>query len=338
MKAVRVQFVGSPEVLELQEVEPPRPGVGEVAIDVAYAGVGLVDTRFRDGTFEIATPFIPGIEVSGYVRSVGAGAGADRFQAGRPVAALLNDFGRAPGGGGYAGIVVARADLVVPLADGVDLARAAGALVNGTTAWIALHDLARIAPSESLLVLGATGGLGTAVVRLAVAAGVRQIIGVVSSEEKRRKAIAAGCTDTILRSQWGGDLQRITEGQRVDVVVDPVGGEARHAALQALAPFGRLVVLGNASGQDVPVSTDSLWHRTITMTGLSLGGIAHTHPGLLARAASAALGVLAADSAPAPTIRPLAEAADVHRELESGAAPTKTVLDLGSFRPGFLPA
>lgn len=154
MRAISISTPGGPEVLQLVEVLEPTPGPGEVTIDVAYAGVGFVDTLFRRGVFSLPTPFTPGIEVSGRVRSVGEGV--DELTPGDPVAALLNDFVNLPGGGGYAEVARARAALTFRIEGGADLAGAASALVNGTTAWMAVGELARVQRGEDVLVLGAT--------------------------------------------------------------------------------------------------------------------------------------------------------------------------------------
>jgi NADPH2:quinone reductase len=165
MRAVMVERPGPPDVLRVTEVSEPIPGDGELSIDVEYAGVGFVDTLFRRGEFALPTPFTPGLEVTGRVRALGAGVTG--FTAGQPVAALLNDFGRGPRAGGYAEVAVAHASMVTLVPAGSDLATVAAALVNGVTGWLALHDLARLRSGEDVLVLGASGGLGGTVSRLA---------------------------------------------------------------------------------------------------------------------------------------------------------------------------
>ena len=172
----------------------PSPAQGELSVEVEFAGVGFVDTLFRSGAFALPTPFVPGIEVTGHVREVGAGVTG--FVPGQPVGALLNDFGRRPRAGGYAEIAVAHASMAVPLSGDADLAGVAGILVNGVTAWMALHDLARLDVNDDVLVLGASGGLGNITSRLAALHPARRVIGVVGSEA-RRSAAAVECTDVI---------------------------------------------------------------------------------------------------------------------------------------------
>ncbi len=325
MRAVVVEKPGPVEVLRTAEVADPSPGPGEISIDVEYAGVGFVDTLFRAGAFGLSVPFTPGIEVTGYVRQ--AGDGVAGFEEGQPVGALLNDFGRTQRGGGYAEIAVAHATMATPLPNGADLARIAAVLVNGVTAWIALHDLARLGVRDDVLVLGASGGLGGTVSRLAALRPAHRVIGVVGSEARRASA-AAECTDVILAADLDAAVEEITGGRGVDVVIDPVGGTARALAFGRLTAFGRLVVLGNASGQDPALSGDAAWHGTRQLAGLSLGGVAHLIPDRVGAAVEAVTGLVHRGllREPAPAVLPLDRAAEVHEALENRSAPPKTVL------------
>jgi NADPH:quinone reductase len=157
------------------------------------------------------------------------------------------------------------------------------------------------------------------------------VIGVVGSESKRSSA-AAECTDVVLASDLVDAVGDLTDGRGVDVVIDPVGGPLRRAAFDLLAPFGRLVVLGNASGEDTSVSGDEVWHGTRVVSGLSLGGVAHLVPDQVSGALTAVTELLhrGALQEPAPAVVPLDQVADVHRALENRTAPAKTVLAVRS--------
>ncbi|MGW0811239.1 quinone oxidoreductase family protein [Nonomuraea sp. NPDC002799] len=316
---------GPPEVLETAEVPTPSPGAGEVSIDVDYAGVGFVDTLFRAGAFAFPLPFTPGIEVTGRVREVGAGVRG--FEPGQPVGAMLNDFGRAPRAGGYAEVAIAHASMAAPVRVGADLARVAAALVNGATAWMALKDLARLGVHDDVLVLGAGGGLGGTVCRLAAIHPARRVIGVVGSAS-RLAAAPEACTDVVVAAELDAALDKLTGGRGVDIVVDPVGGAQRLRAFERLAPFGRLLVLGNASGQDEALSGDAAWLNSRQVIGLSVGGVAHLVPERVGEAVAAVVDLVCRDvlREPAPAVVPLDRAADVHRALEGRTAPPKTVL------------
>lgn len=146
-----------------------------------------------------------------------------------------------------------------------------GGRAGSLTGWIALHHLARLQTSDDVVVLGASGGLGGTASRLAAIHPARRVIGVAGSDAKRR-FMPTECTDVICGSQLSTALTEITDGRGVDVVIDPVGGQLRAEAYERLAPFGRLIVLGNASGQDQALSSDAAWHGTRHLAGLSLGG------------------------------------------------------------------
>jgi NADPH:quinone reductase len=323
MQIVVVSEVGGPEVLALVERLEPRPGAGEVSIDVAFAGVGFVDVLFRSGRLPLSTPFTPGIEVTGRVREVGQAV--DGLVPGQRVAALLNDFGRTQRAGGYAQVAVAHHTMTIPLSEHSHLPTVTGALINGVTAWIALHDIARAAPSDTVVVLGAGGGLGSITARLAALIPCQRVVGIVSRDLSRAPE---QCTDAVLTEDletWAGAADN-----RVDIAIDPVGGQARRLMFEHLAPFGRQIILGNASGEDFTVSTDATWHGTRTVSGLSLGAIAHLRPHSIQTALTSVVSLLDRGllAEPPPDIQPFAKVRELHEALENRTAPPKSVLDL----------
>jgi NADPH2:quinone reductase len=155
------------------EMADPRPGPGEVTIEVKYAGVWHGRYLFRAGAVDLGVPFTPGIEVTGH--ALEAGPGVDGFEAGQPVAALLNDFGRDRHAGGYAEVAISHGTMTAVLPEGADLARAAAVLVNGVSAWIALHDVARLDVQDDVLVLGAGGAPGRTAGRFAAVHPARRV-------------------------------------------------------------------------------------------------------------------------------------------------------------------
>jgi NADPH2:quinone reductase len=324
MRAVVVVEPGPPEAMRTTELPEPSPGPGELSIDVAYAGVGFVDTLFRSGAFGLPTPFTPGLEVTGRVR--GVGAGVTGFAPGQPVAALLNDFGRGMRAGGYGEIAIAHATMSTRLPDNADLARTAGVLVNGVTAWLALHDLARLEVQDEVLVLGASGGLGSIAGRLAAVHPARSVTAVVGSGAV--PSDPATWTRIVPSADLEEAVHDLTGGRGVDVVIDPVGGELRSRAHELLAPFGRHIVLGTASGEDRPISADGAFRNSRQVLGLSLGGVAHLVPERIGRALAAVVGLAHRGvlREPDPVIVPFERVGDVHRALEDRVAPAKTVL------------
>ena len=324
MRAVVVAEPGPAESLKAVELPEPSPGPGELSIEVAYAGVGFVDTLFRSGAFGLPTPFTPGLEVTGRVREVGDGVTG--FAPGQQVAALLNDFGRGMRAGGYAEIAIAHVTMSTPLPGDADLARIAGVLVNGVTSWIALHELARLDVRDEVLVLGASGGLGSFAGRLAAVHPARSVTAVVGSGTVPSDPTT--WTRVVTATDLEAAVHEISDGRGVDVVIDPVGGELRTRAHELLAPFGRHVVLGTASREDRPISADAAFAHTRQLLGLSLGGVAHLVPERVGAALAAVVelvhrGVI---KEPLPAIVPLERVVDVHCALEDRAAPAKTVL------------
>jgi NADPH2:quinone reductase len=335
MRAATVDEFGPPQNLRITSRPVPEPGSDEISIDVAFAGVGFVDTLFRAGAFPMPTPLVPGIEVTGRVRAVGPGAvspgavspGAGGFVPGQLVGALLNDFGRGSRTGGYAEVAIAHRAMAAPVPDGADLPRVTAVIANGVAAWIALHDLARLSTDDRVLVLGASGGLGATTARLAALHPAARVIGVVGHDPGR----APGeCTDVLLAADLDHQLPRLTEDGLVDVVVDPVGGPQRTTAFGHLAPFGRHLVLGNASGDDQPFSGDQTWLGSRVVAGLSVGGVAHLRPAAVTRALTAVITLVARGtlSEPRPAIEPLEHAAAVHQAIADRRAPAKTVLSV----------
>ncbi len=345
MKAVVIPEFGAAEVLREAAIAVPEPGAGQVSIDVAYAGANFAEVLYRQGVVDVPLPFVPGIEVSGRIRAVGAGV--EGFTVGQPVAALT-----IVDSGGYAEVAVTDARLVAPLADGtagrtgdgtgdrtgsdpatgtgLDLATAAALPSNSTTAFLVLDQIARLAPGESVLVHAAAGGVGSQLGQVARLLGAGRVVGTVGSAAKVEVARGFGYDEVILRDEID------TAGQ-FDVVVDMVGGPARQASLDRLAPLGRLVVMGNASGaQDVGISANELWFSNKTVSGFNLAAYAAAHPD---RAGQALRRATRAASEGELRIQvetvPLDQVVETHRRIESGSTTGKLVLDVaGSARFG----
>jgi len=242
VRAVVCRAYGLPETLAVADVRRPSAGPGQVHIAVAAAGVNFADTLMIAGTYQDRPPFpfVLGLEVAGTV--VGTGAHVTGLAAGDRVMAALDR-------GGFAEEVVAEARDVVVLPPGLSFELAAGFAVAYGTAYGALAWRARLGAGETLLVLGAAGGAGAAAVEIGKAMGAR-VIAAASGPEKLAAAVARGADHTIdyRREDLRERALALTEGRGVDVVFDPVGGEAFDAALRAIAWEGRLVVIGFASG------------------------------------------------------------------------------------------
>ncbi|WP_371645767.1 quinone oxidoreductase family protein [Streptomyces mirabilis] len=275
MRAVEIQEYGGPEVLRVVEAEVPTPGPGQVSIDVAYTGVNFADLKARaDGYRVPALPFVPGLEASGRVRALGAGVTG--LAVGQEVAALTQ-------GGAYADVVVADAVTVFPLPPGVDLRTGATLPTVLPTAYALIHTVGRLQPGETVLVQGAAGGVGTVLGQLANAAGAGAVLGVVSSEAKAEYAREHGYDEVVVTSSttpsFAKEVREATDGRGVDLALDPVGGETLRASLDSLAPFGRLVSFGNASGaQPWQVGQPDLYPLALSVSGFSILTLAQTSP------------------------------------------------------------
>jgi NADPH:quinone reductase len=310
VKAIIVRAFGGPHVLEHDEVGEPVPGAGEVRIAVHAAGANPVDASNRaDGTWAgIRLPWVPGNELAGVVESTGPGAG-DLTPGQRVVA--MTDFPAQ--GGGYAELAVVAARNVVPLADSVSFAAAATVPVAGGTAWEVLERL-RLARGDRLLVLGASGGVGSYLLQLAALRGVATVaVGRGEHHDRLRRLGAAVCVDYTDRHA-ADDLLRAGHGC-VDAIADLVGGTAITPWLGALRERGQI-----ASIEPPELDLGALLDANVTFHGVLLTNAVERTTIL---AELLAVGSLTAH---VPHVLPLAEAVQAHRLLESGHAGGKVVL------------
>jgi NADPH2:quinone reductase len=241
MRAVRCHELVGPSALRYDEIEPPTPKDGEVAIDVNAAGVNFPDVLITEGKYQFqpTLPFIPGNEVAGVVHSVGRGV--TRVKPGDRVAATMIH-------GAFAERVVVPEPAAMPIPDGVSDSEAAACLVTYGTMYHGLVERASLQKGETVLVLGAAGGVGLAAVDLAKALGAR-VIAAASSAEKLEVCRELGADALIDYGKENlKERAKALSNGGVDVVVDPVGGEYADAALRATGWNGRFLVIGFASG------------------------------------------------------------------------------------------
>ncbi|WP_405013937.1 zinc-binding alcohol dehydrogenase family protein [Kitasatospora sp. NBC_01539] len=325
MRAVRYTRTGGPEVLELADLPAPAPGPGEITVDVTHAGIHFADVMFRRGQFPVTLPAVPGLEVAGTVAALGAGVHGLRV--GQPVAAVPTGFG------GNAERVATPAATAValdgPLA-GLDPLHAAATACNATTAVGTLRGAARTGPGDRVLVLGAAGGLGTLLGRLATAHGAALTVGAAGTPERAAAAAAHGYHHTLTYAELADRTPELTDGQGFDAVIDTVGGELRGAVRPLLAVFGRHVVIGNAADRDTTLAANEVWYDSFTLAGYNMGGVLSRRPDLF-RAHLAEGLRLVADG----TLRPHVEeigwdgVATAHARLEGRTATAKYVLRTG---------
>ena len=320
MRAIRVTSLDGPQSLELAEVDEPAAD-GGIVVDVHAAGVAFPDALLTRGLYQYRPelPFTLGAELAGVVRSAPDGAHVKRGD---------RVLGLTMIGGAMADTAVLSADRVFPLPDNVSFEAGAGLLFNDLTVYFALTVRGRLAAGETVLVHGAAGGIGTSTLRLAPALGASRVIAVVSTEEKKDVARAAGATDVVLADGFKDAVAELTGGKGVDIVMDPVGGDRFTDSLRSLAPAGRLLVVGFTGGEIPTVKVNRLLLNNVDVVGVGWGAWTMTHPGALAEqweglAALLKSGTLAI---PQPDVYPISRAAEAVASLENRTARGKVVV------------
>lgn len=312
---------GPPEDLVLEEIADLSPGEGQVLVEVAAAGVNFVDALFVAGTYQIKVPppFTPGSELAGVVRAVGPGV--DGIWPGDHVVSSV-------GLGAFASHVVLPALGVTRLPEGLPLPTAAALGQSYCTAWFTMTRRTTIRPGETVLVLGAAGGVGLACIDVARHLGAR-VIAAASTADKLADATAMGAESVI--AYESEDLKtraRELSGGGVDVVIDPVGVPHTDPALRALGPFGRLAVIGFAAGGIAQLPANQVLLNNRTVVGVDWGAWAMRNPASQAVLLDEVLDAVRAGSLHpvTPTERPLADAGAVLRDLLERRLKGKTVL------------
>ncbi|MGE0255905.1 MAG: NADPH:quinone oxidoreductase family protein [Alphaproteobacteria bacterium] len=276
MRAIVCRELGPPSVLRLETDWPsPAPGPGEVRVRFAACGVNFPDLLTVAGIYQEkpALPFVPGREGAGTV--VAAGPGVDAPRVGERV--ML----RTPGPqGGFAEEATVPADLCFPLPAGMSEAEGAGFIVVYGTAWHALADVGRLRAGETLLVHGAAGGVGLAAVEVGKALGAT-VIATASTPEKRVVAREHGADHTLDYEADGGfreGVRTLTGGRGADVIFDPVGGNVAEPSLRAIAPEGRLLLVGFTSGDYARLPTNIILVKWATVAAVRFGVFSRAYP------------------------------------------------------------
>jgi len=245
MRALVCKKYGPPSQLILDDLDDPKPSKGQILIEVKAAGINFPDVLSIEGKYQVKTepPFIPGNEASGIIEAVGEGV--ERFKPGDQVIMMSK-------GGAFAEKCVSDENTTIPLFSALNFSQGAGFMVTYGTSYHALKQSAKLKEGETILVLGAAGGVGVTAIEIAKAMGAK-VIAAASSNEKLEFAKGIGADELINYSETPlkEKVKEITEGKGADVVYDPVGGELSDAALRATAWHGRYLVIGFASG-DIP--------------------------------------------------------------------------------------
>ena len=320
MKAIRILATGGPEALRFEDVPTPVPPAGHVRVRMAAIGVNFIEVYQRTGLYPVPLPATPGGEGAGEVTAVGPEVAT--LKVGDRVASFNFQ-------GAYAEEAIVAEDRAVNVPAGVDLDKAAAALLQGMTAHYLAKSTFPLKPGDACLVHAAAGGVGLLLIQIAKACGAR-VFGTVSTEEKAALARAAGADRVILYTQteFEAEVRRLTAGRGVHVVYDSVGATTWEKSLNCLAPRGMLVLFGQSSGVVPPFSPSLLAQKgSLFLTRPTLVHYAADRPSLNWRAGD----VLGGVASGALKLRiehtfPLAQAAEAHRALEGRRTTGKVLL------------
>ena len=272
MRAIRCVNYGEPSTLAIEELPDPVPGPGEVLVAVEAAGLGYVDALFVRGTYQVKLPlpFVPGSEFAGTIEAVGEGLPGELI--GNRVMALSSR-------GALTEKLVLPALLCSTIPDEMSAEAAAGFLVSYCTALYGFESCGKLQPGETVLVLGAAGGVGMAAIDVAKAMGAK-VIAAASSPEKRAAAKAHGADEVLDYSdpEWRKALDALTEKRGVNVIYDPVGGAYSETAFRCLAPGGRHLVVGFANGEIPKLPLNLALLKRASLVGVDWGGEIRANP------------------------------------------------------------
>ncbi|GAA5435859.1 2-haloacrylate reductase [Deinococcus aquaticus] len=324
MKAIRVERLGPPDVMELQDVPAPTPGPGEVRIEVEAVGINFADVLSVAGEYLTRTrvPYTPGMEFAGIVESLGEGVTG--VQVGQRVAAL-------GGSGALARYSVVNAAGLIPVPENLSGAQAAAFPVSYFTAYHGLKTLGRGVEGEWVLVQAAAGALGTASIQLAKAMGMH-VIALASTDEKLALARDLGADVTILQDD-PDRVQKVRDaagGKGVPLILEVVGGKRFQESLDMAAPQGRIIVIGNASREQANMRPVELMKRNLTVTGLWLTSLMNDRAATM-QAAQALAGLVGSGQV-TPQVGPtyaLADSARAFQDLLDRKTTGKVIIEPG---------
>jgi len=323
MKGILVEKFGGPEVLAYRDLDDPQPKANQVRIRVHSVGVNFADLKARADAYHIKRPlpFIPGLDVAGTIETVGSGV--KKLKAGQRVAAF-------PQGGAYCEFAVADEGLAFPIPDAITDDTAAAFPVVAGTSYAMLARIAGLQAGEGFLLHSAAGGVGTTALQIARHLGARPIITTVGSDTKKKLLGKLGA-DAVVNYRSENYVEKtlaLTDGKGVEVILNPLAGEILERDLACLAPFGRLICYGNASGAPASFSSNQLQGSCRSVLGFSFGTLRSTRPQEVPGIMQAVIALLAEGK-----IRmilgkqfPLAKAAGAHRYIESRQSTGKILL------------
>ncbi len=318
MKAIRVHEFGDPEVMELEEVPNLTPGPGQVVVSVKAVGVNPVDSYIRAGTYAAKPPlpYTPGMDAAGTVEAVGEGVESVKVRERVYIAGTLS--------GAYAAQALCDASQVHRLPERVSFAQGAGVYIPYATAYRALYNRAHGQPGETVLVHGASGGVGIAAVQMARASGFT-VIGTAGTEKGRKLVLEQGAHHVVdhRKEGYGEEIMALTKGRGVDVILEMLANVNLAKDLTLLALRGRVVVIGNRGS--IEINPRATMQRDLGILGLTLMNatkeeLVSIHAALVAGLESGTLNPVVGRE------MPLADAPRAHRAVMEPGAYGKIVL------------
>jgi NADPH:quinone reductase len=274
MEQVVCEAFGPPQQLQRLQVDVPSPGPDEVLLRVEAAGVGFVDGLMIQGLYQVKPklPYYPGSEFAGVVSTVGAQV--SHLSPGDRVMGLSN-------GGAFADYLTVKSGALVPIPEALPSTTAAGFYINYATALYGLRDCGQLQPDETILVLGAAGGVGSAAIAVAKAMGAR-VIAAASSTAKRTAALAYGADQVIdyHQANWRDEVKSMVKDSGLNMVYDPVGGDVAEPAFRCLSPGGRFLVVGFASGTIPKLPLNLALLKRASLVGVDWGGESRANPSI----------------------------------------------------------
>jgi NADPH2:quinone reductase len=324
VKAVRVHAHGGPEALVFDDIEVPRPGPGDVLVQIDVSGVNFIDVQYRAGKYRPPQlPFVDGMEAAGTV--VETGDGVTGVRPGDRVAytMILGTYAE------YQAVPAAR---VVVLPDHVDFRTGAAVMLQGTTAHYLTHSTFPLNPGDTALVHAGAGGVGQLIIQVARKRGAR-VLATAGTEAKAELAREAGAEHVIIytRQDFEAEVKRLTGGRGVDVVYDSVGKDTFDRSLSSLRPRGVLALFGFSSGPVPPFDPAVLGAKgSLFLTRPGLNQYIATRDELVARTTDLFAWLKSGElRVRMDTVFPLAEAARAHTELEARRTTGKLLLQIG---------
>jgi len=272
MKAILVKELNGPDSLIYEDFEIDAPGPGRVLMDVEYAGVNFPDILITQGKYQFQPemPFSPGGEVAGVIKEIGEGVSA--FKAGDRVVSGTT-------WGGFAEEALGFDFNTHHVPDSVNLKDAASILMTHGTVIHALKDRAQLKEGETLVVLGASGGVGTAAIQLGKIMGAR-VIAFTSSEDKKQFCLESGADEAhdYQLEDLKEKIKKVTGGKGADVIFDPIGGDFSEQAFRGIAPKGRYLVIGFASGKVPAIQWNLPLLKSASIVGVFWGSFFRNYP------------------------------------------------------------